>query len=90
MLVLLEQSVQCMQEVEPIEVKKKEGAPKEGEEEVLSDKGEKAAERPKSGQKRGKQQKNQDEGPTTPPSKAKGPLDHIKVNNIEKIIDFLH
>ena len=54
MLVLLEQSVQCMQEVEPIVVKKKEGAPKEGEEEVLSDKGEKAAERPKSGQKRGK------------------------------------
>ena len=49
MLVLLEQSVQCMQEVEPIEVKKKEGAPKEGEEEVLSDKGEKAVERPKSG-----------------------------------------
>ena len=76
MLVLLDQSIQCMKEVEPRENKKKQEPPKEGEDIVPLDQ----AKPPP---------KQLEEKPLTP-KKEKNPFEHIKVKNIEKIIEFLH
>ena len=65
-----------MKEIEPKVIKKKEPIPKEGEEEEEQEK-----------RLRPKSSKKLEERPMTPPKK---PFEHIKVKNIEKIIDFLH